>query len=72
LKQDGLFYLGVYGGKDNETVFINSSVSDTPRFFTFYSEKYLKTVLKDYFQIVDFKTIPVGTNRFHSVLLRKI
>ncbi len=72
LEQDGLFYLGVYGGKDNETDFIKSGVADTPRFFTFYSEKYLKTVLKDYFQIVDFKTIPVGTNRFHSVLLRKI
>mgnify|MGYP002507984805 CR=1 FL=1 len=72
LERDGLFYLGVYGGEDNETDFINSGVSDAPRFFTFYSEKYLKNVLKDFFQIVDFKTIPVGTNRFHSVLLRKM
>lgn len=36
------------------------------------SAHYLKTVLKDYFQIVDFKTIPVGTYIFHSIILRKI
>ncbi len=71
LDRDGLFYLGLYGGNDDEINLVKSGVSDVPRFFTFYSEKYLKTVLNDYFQIVNFKTFPVGKNIFHSFLLRK-
>lgn len=69
---NGLFYLGLYGGSDEETDLVKSDVSDVPRLFTFYSEHYLRTVLKDYFHIVDFKTFPVGTHIFHSIILRKM
>lgn len=72
LNRNGLFYLGLYGGNDEETDLVKSDVSDAPRLFTFYSAHYLKTVLTDYFHIVDFKTFPVGTHIFHSIILRKM
>ena len=71
LHQNGLFYLGLYGGNDEETNLVKSDVSDAPRLFTFYSAQYLKAALADCFHIVDFKTFPVGTYLFHSVIVRK-
>lgn len=72
LEKNGLFYLGLYGGSNQETDLVTGSVSALPRFFTFYSEDYLKTVLNTYFRIVDFKTFSVGANIFHSIILRKL
>lgn len=70
LESNGVFYLGLYGGDDSETD-LKSSTCNISRLFVFYSEKYLKTVLKDYFEIVHFETLSVGEYIFHSVLLRK-
>lgn len=71
LNKNGLFYLGLYGGDDTETEFVKSDISDAPRFFAFYSDNYLKNVLKNQFNIVSFETLDLGTDIFHSIILRK-
>jgi len=71
LNEDGLFYMGVYGGRDAEEEFIND-VSDTPRFFSLHTESVLQYILQDAFDIVDFKQIKVERDlSFQSVLMRK-
>jgi len=74
LEVNGLFYMGLYGGPDVENAFVKSDVSDAPRFFALHSENYLKTVLADYFIILDFETLDIsGADRsdiFHSITMR--
>jgi cyclopropane fatty-acyl-phospholipid synthase-like methyltransferase len=73
LETNGLFYMGVYGGEDTENEFVNSEVSDAPRLFSFHSERYLKTTLENFFQIINFESFDIGTGTdiFHSIILRK-
>lgn len=71
LNKNGLFYLGLYGGNDTETEFVKSDISDAPRFFAFHSDNYLKNVLKEQFNIISFETLDLGTDIFHSIILRK-
>ena len=71
LNEDGLFYMGVYGGRDSEDEFVNE-VSDIPRFFSFYTEESLLNVLQDVFYILDFKQILVENGlTYQSVIMRK-
>ena len=71
LNDEGLFYMGVYGGRDTEDEFINE-VSDTPRFFSYYTESSLRDVLKDVFDIVKFNEIKIENEWiFQSVIMRK-
>lgn len=60
LKSNGLFYMGVYGGDDFEKEYVKAEVSNTPRFFSYYSENNLKAVLKNHFQIVTFEQFEVN------------
>jgi Methylase involved in ubiquinone/menaquinone biosynthesis len=73
LAENGLFYMGLYGGEDTENEFIKSDVSDAPRLFSFHSANYLKTTLEIYFNIVNFESFDIGTGTdiFHSIILRK-
>jgi cyclopropane fatty-acyl-phospholipid synthase-like methyltransferase len=79
LEKDGLFYMGLYGGQDTENEFIKSEVSDAPRFFAFHSDNYLKATLENYFELLDFETLDIGSGEgvntavdiFHSVTMRK-
>ena len=75
LNPHGLFYMGLYGGEDTENELVKSEISDSPRFFAYHSEKYLKTVLSELFQIRSFETINVERNKdiflFHSIILQK-
>ena len=75
LESNGLFYMGVYAGDDVETESVQSEVSDVPRLFMFYSEAYLKGILINYFQILDFESLEIDTHGnvdvFHSVTMRK-
>jgi cyclopropane fatty-acyl-phospholipid synthase-like methyltransferase len=75
LDVNGLFYMGLYGGDDTESEFVKNEVSDTPRFFAFHSESFLKIVLNDCFHIHSFETFNTGTgpevDAFHSIILRK-
>ena len=71
LNEKGLFYMGVYGGVDTESDFVNE-VTDTPRFFSYYSESKLKEVLSDVFEIIEFEQIDVGRDTdFQAVIMRK-
>jgi len=71
LKDNGLFYMGVYGGEDTENSWIND-ISETPRFFSYYSEIKLKEVLQHVFEIVSFQQFDVGRNiGFQSITMRK-
>ena len=75
IEPEGLFYIGLYGGKDTEGEHINSEVSDIPRFFAFHSENYLKMILLKHFKIVKFETIKIDAygsiDGFHSIVLKK-
>lgn len=74
LGDEGLFYMGVYGGDDTENEYIEDDVSDTPRFFAFYSEAYLKSSLAQFFEILNFEQINVGYDTvdiFYSIIMRK-
>ena len=80
LNADGLFYMGLYGGQDVEEEVVESEVSDTPRFYAFHSESYLKTTLERHFHILSFETIDVSSGMkdnfrsvdgFHSIVMRK-
>lgn len=71
LNEKGLFYMGVYGGVDSESEFVNE-VTDTPRFFSYYSESKLKEVLSKVFDIIEFEQMDVGRNiDFQAVIMRK-
>jgi hypothetical protein len=63
--------MGVYGGVDTESEFVNE-VTDTPRFFSYYSESKIKEVLSNVFDIIEFEQIDVGRNiDFQAVIMRK-
>ena len=71
LNEDGLFYMGVYGGRDSEEEHVNE-ISDVPRFFSRFTKDNLYYVLNDIFDIVDFVEIEVDTGfTFQSILMRK-
>ena len=72
LRPAGLFYLGIYGGYDFEGIWEDDSYTPK-RFFSFHSDKNLKTTLAKYFEIVYFRNIQFGDgNRaFQSAILRK-
>ena len=76
LNINGLFYMGLYGGNDIEKELFFNDVSDIPLNFTFYSENYLKSTLKKYFEIISFEQIDIDHQlndfkKFNSVVLRK-
>jgi len=75
LNDDGLFYMGVYGGHDSEREHVKSEVSDAPRLYSSYSENRLKEMLEKHFQIIDFKQFDVGRgieeDIFQSAIMKK-
>jgi len=79
LNEDGLFYIGIYGsGEDSEHDYFTDGFSDTPRFYSFYSNNSLKAVLENHFQIVSFEQFEVdnksnnfGILIFQSIVMRK-
>ena len=71
LNEKGLFYMGVYGGEDTESDWINN-ILKIPRFFSYYSKNRLKEVLNKIFEIIRFEQFDVGRNiDFQSILMRK-
>lgn len=74
LEEGGLFFMGVYGGEDNEHEYIKSDVSEHPRFFSSYSKEALQDVLAQQFEIISFRQYDVHRGRsfeFQSILMRK-
>lgn len=74
LRPDGLVYVGVYGGPDQEGVWADDAY-EPQRFFAFYSDEGLRLALSRVFNLVYFRRIPVPEAgeglHFQSVIVRK-
>jgi SAM-dependent methyltransferase len=72
LKPGGLFYLGVYGGKESERVYPEDHY-EPKRFFSFHSDEQLEAVVTRFFELVDFRQIPLKEGGFHfqALILRR-
>lgn len=73
LEPGGLFYLGVYGGRDSQGVY-EDDVYEPKRFFSFYSDDALKMALSPYFELVTFEVVLLNEAddlHFQSVVLQK-
>ena len=73
LMPGGLFYYGVYGGKDHEGLFEEDTYSPK-RFFSFHTDDRLKMLTEKYFTIVYFKAVTLEPERdihFQSMILRR-
>jgi hypothetical protein len=71
LSENGLFYMGVYGGFDVAGEFKDNCL-EMPRFCSFHSERKIKKVLQDVFDIISFEQISIeGKMEFDSIFLRK-
>ncbi|SHG18091.1 class I SAM-dependent methyltransferase [Ornithinibacillus halophilus] len=73
LKPSGLFYMGVYGGQDSEGIW-EEDTYEPKRFFSFYKDEQIQTILKEFFEIEYFQVLPVeafgGNLSFQSIILR--
>jgi SAM-dependent methyltransferase len=72
LKPGGLFYLGVYGGKESEGVYPEDHY-EPKRFFSFLSDEQIEAVATKLFELVDFRQIPLQGDEFHfqALILRQ-
>ena len=74
LKPTGLFYLGVYGGRDHEGVW-SADLYEPKRFFSFYTDEHLQEIVSASFDIRSFRRIALGERadglHFQSLILRK-
>ena len=73
LKPTGLFYLGVYGGAEEEGTHIDDN-HEPKRFFSHHTDAYMQHITSQFFEIVSFKSIPLeDEKRFHfqSITLRR-
>jgi SAM-dependent methyltransferase len=73
LTPSGLFYMGVYGGKDHEGLFEEDTYRPK-RFFSFHTDDQIKVLTERYFSIVYFKTDTLEPEKdvhFQSMILRR-
>ncbi|WP_409250924.1 class I SAM-dependent methyltransferase [Bacillus sp. SCS-153A] len=74
LTDNGLFYLGLYGGKDHEGVWEDDAY-EPKRFFAFHSSASIQKLVAKYFTIENFIMLPPeiveSEYAFQSLLLRK-
>ncbi|MCB9126437.1 MAG: class I SAM-dependent methyltransferase [Ardenticatenales bacterium] len=71
LRPDGLFFLCVYGGDDEEGL-SPFDHHQPPRFFSFRSDETLRAMLAPYFEIVEFTILNDGTSeRSQALTLRR-
>lgn len=75
LKNDGLFYMGVYGGIDHEGIW-EDDFHEPKRFFSFYEDAALKECLIRHFMMETFHKIPMehddgGPPHFQGFIVRK-
>ncbi len=68
LSPGGLFFLGVYGGSEEEGVHENDW-HQPPRFFAHHTDEFMKQAITPFFEIVSFKTIPLKNPIWHSQLM---
>lgn len=74
LSPEGLCYIGVYGGRDQEGIWPEDPY-EPQRFFVFYTDEHLQQAITPVFDVVSFKRIPLnedsGALHFQSLILRK-
>jgi SAM-dependent methyltransferase len=73
LKPSGLFYFGVYGGHEFEGVWPKDNYTPK-RFFSFYLDDQIKSIVSEFFDLLYFKTIPVegdDVSHFQSMILKR-
>jgi SAM-dependent methyltransferase len=74
LRPDGLFYLGVYGGRDHEGVWEDDPY-EPKRFFSFRTDTRMREIVAGSFEVCSFRRIALEGRtdglHFHSLILRK-
>lgn len=71
LNESGLFFMGVYGGFDEEGIW-EDDIYSPKRFFSFYTDDSILRAVKIHFDIVSFEKIDTGGKYyFQSMILRK-
>jgi len=68
----GLFFLGVYGGREEEGVHENDG-HQPARFFAHHADEFMRQAVSPFFEILSFKTIPLKNSVWHfqSMVLRR-
>ena len=71
LRPDGLFFLGVYGGTEQEGLH-EHDWHNPPRFFAHHTDEFMQNATAPFFDLVSFKSIPLhgGIWHFQSMVLR--
>jgi SAM-dependent methyltransferase len=72
LEPGGLFYLGLYGGREFEGVWDDDSF-EPKRFFCHHPDEELEALVRAFFEVESFRRIPHGWNGLHfqSLILRR-
>ena len=72
VKSDGLFYLGLYGGREFEGVW-DEDYYEPKRFFCHYLDEDLCALVVEVFNLESFRRVPHGWNGLHfqSLILRR-
>jgi SAM-dependent methyltransferase len=72
LRSGGLFFLGVYGGAEEEGLHEDDQ-HDPPRFFAHHTDEFMQLAIAPFFDLVSFKTIPFDGKIWHfqSMVLRR-
>ncbi len=72
VRPDGLFYLGLYGGREFEGVW-DEDYFEPKRFFRHYEDEDLCALAVEFFTLESFRRVPHGWNGLHfqSLILRR-
>lgn len=73
LKNEGIFYFGIYGGYDSEGIWEDDSCNPK-RFFSFYTNENLKYIVNKFFKVISFNNVKLKNNNliYQSLILQKI
>jgi SAM-dependent methyltransferase len=61
IKPGGLFFLGQYGGGDQEGV-VEGDNQDPPRFYRLYNDERIFSIVSQVFEVIDFEPIDFGSS----------
>lgn len=75
LNDTGLFYMGVYGGINEESTLIDHKKMGLPRFFSFLSDDSLLSAVEQHFEVLEFDKVDINSKKegfyYQSLILRK-
>lgn len=75
LNHKGIFFYGVYGGIDEEKTVTDNTKMGLPRFFSFLSDTALQEIVGEWFNVIKFDTIDIGSDKpnfhFQALYLQK-